>query len=271
MNISLSDTKPPQGQKISITKDIAISYYHYFGKKDLILLLIHGLGGSKEDFISIFEYPDLTTYNILFPDLVGHGDSSKPSNYSYSMADQANILYQLLEALCIKSNILLIAHSMGGPIAISLAELLGNRVVGMIYAEGNIDEDDCFFSKTIIDSFSSEDWKDRGFNQFLLEFQNNPEMTAYATNFAKAGPVTIYRSSRDLYKVSKEDTLLTRLVQLSIPILGIYGAKNKGKFSSEIKLLSKYPIRFIPDAGHDMIRDNPEFFYQILIDYLKQF
>lgn len=234
-----------------------------------MLLLIHGLGSSKEDFLSIFEYRDLTANNILIPDLVGHGDSSRPSNFSYLMADQADILSRLLNALSIKSSIVLIAHSMGGPIAISLAELLGNRIIGMIYAEGNIDEGDCFFSKTVIDSFSSEDWKARGFDQFLMKFQNNQEMTAFAKSFAKAGPVTSYSSSQDLYRVSKKDMLLMRLVQLSIPVLGMYGAKNKGKFSSEKKLLAKFPVRFIPDAGHAMMQDNPNFFYNTVIEYVN--
>lgn len=234
-----------------------------------MLLLIHGLGSSKEDFLSIFKYRDLTANNILIPDLVGHGDSSKPSSFSYLMADQAAILRQLLSALSIKNSIVLIAHSMGGPIAISLAELLGNRIIGMIYAEGNIDEGDCFFSKTVIDSFSSEDWKARGFDQFLLKFQNNQEMTAFAKTFSKAGPETIYGSSRDLYRVSKEDMLLMRLVQLSIPVLGVFGAKNTGKFSSEKKLLSKFPVRFIPDAGHAMMHDNPDFFYNTVVEYVN--
>ena len=234
-----------------------------------MLLLIHGLGSSKEDFLSIFKYRDLTANNILIPDLVGHGDSSKPSSFSYLMADQAAILRQLLSALSIKNSIVLIAHSMSGPIAISLAELLGNRIIGMIYAEGNIDEGDCFFSKTVIDSFSSEDWKARGFDQFLMKFQNNQEMTAFAKTFSKAGPETIYGSSRDLYRVSKEGMLLMRLVQLSIPVLGVFGAKNTGKFSSEKKLLSKFPVRFIPDAGHAMMHDNPDFFYNTVVEYVN--
>jgi pimeloyl-ACP methyl ester carboxylesterase len=102
-----------------------------------------------------------------------------------------------------------------------------------------------------------------------MKFQNNQEMTAFAKSFSKASPETIYGSSRDLYRVSKEDMLLMRLVQLSIPVFGIYGAKNKGRFSSEKKLLSKFPVRFIPDAGHAMMYDNPDFFYKTVIEYVN--
>lgn len=259
---------PPRAKKSSISKRITISYYQSCGESNLTLLFIHGLGSSKEDFFSIFAYRDLTANNILIPDLVGHGDSSRPSNFSYLMADQADILRQLLDTLSVRNSIVLIAHSMGGPIAVSLAELLGRRVIGMIYAEGNIDEGDCFFSKTIIDSFSKGDWEARGFDRFLIKLQNNQETKAFADTFAKAGPVAVYDSARDLYSISKEDALLMRLVQLSIPVLGIFGAKNRGKFSSEEKLSSQFPVRFIPGAGHAMMHDNPDLFYKTVSEFI---
>ena len=255
-------------QTLSVTEDITLSSFFSKGETDLLLLPIHGLGTSKEDFLPIFEYPDLKVNSILVPDLVGHGDASRPPNFPYSMADQADILLRLLEAHAFPDNIVLIAHSMGGPIAVSMAELLGNRVVGIIYAEGNLDESDCFFSKTIIDSFSIKDWIESGFNKFLARFQKNSGLATYATTFSKASPVAIYRSSQDLFEVSRVDTLTVRLSKLFIPILGIYGARNKGKFDSEKKFSALFPIRFIPNAGHSMMLDNPDAFYKIISNFL---
>lgn len=271
MSSSLNDTKPLKANQIAITEDITISYYHSISEKDLILLFLHGLGSSKEDYLQIFYYNKLKVNNIIIPDLVGHGESSKPPNFSYSIDDQAKILYQLLERLSLKSNIILVAHSLGGPIAISLAELLSDRVVGLIYAEGNIDVGDCFFTKFVIDSFSLEKWEEIGFEQSLAEIRKDPDLADFAISFAKAGAITIYKSSEDLVRVSIEDTLLDRLTQLSIPILAIFGAKNKDKFSSEKKLQSKFPIQYIPEAGHGMMVDNPRVFYETIIDFLEQY
>ncbi|MFQ6125489.1 MAG: alpha/beta fold hydrolase [Candidatus Heimdallarchaeota archaeon] len=270
MSRSSNETGQPFANKIAITEDITISFYHCVGEKDLILLLFHGLGSSKEDYLQIFNYDKLKANTITIPDLVGHGESSKPPNFSYSMDDQAKILFRLLERLSFKSNIVLVAHSMGGPIAVSLAELLSDRVVGMVYAEGNIDVGDCFFSKFVIDSFSLENWEDTGFEQSLAEIRKDPDLADFAVSFAKAGAITTYKSSEDLVRVSKEDTLLERLIQLSIPVLAIFGAKNKGKFSSEKKLQAKFPIRYIPDAGHGMMVENPHAFYKTIIDFLEQ-
>jgi pimeloyl-ACP methyl ester carboxylesterase len=142
--------------------------------------------------------------------------------------------------------------------------------MGMIYAEGNIDAGDCFFSKDVIDTFSIAEWEEKGFNQFLKRFQANPKAASFAATLSKASPLSIYRSSEDLYRVSEEDTLFMRLVNLSIPVLGIFGEKNRGKFGSEEKLLSKFPVRYIPDAGHSMMIDNAAFFYRSIADFLKQ-
>ncbi len=271
MSSSLNNARQPKANKIAITEDITISYYHSVGEKDRKILLLHGLGSSKEDYVQIFNYNKLKVNNIIIPDLIGHGESSKPPNFSYSMDDQAKVLNRLLKRLSLKSNIVLVAHSMGGPIAVSLAELLSDRVVGLIYAEGNIDVGDCFFTKFVIDSFSLEKWEEIGFKQSLAEFRKDPNFADFAVSFAKAGAITIYKSSEDLVRVSIEDTLLDRLIQLSIPILAIFGAKNKGKFSSEKKLQSKFPIQYIPEAGHGLMVDNPRIFFETIIDFLKQF
>jgi pimeloyl-ACP methyl ester carboxylesterase len=271
MNTRISGVRLHKARKIAVTDDISVSYFFPSGTEDFLLLLIHGLGSAKEDFLPVLKFPDLAANRILFPDLVGHGDSSKPASYSYSMDDQADILMQLIGALNIKSQIVVIAHSMGGPVAVSLAERLGNRIMGIIYAEGNIDAGDCFFSKKIISTFSITKWEESGFDQFLKRFQDNPKTADYAATLSKAGPFSIYRSSEDLCRVSEEDTLFMRLVNLSIPVLGIFGDKNKGKFSSEEKLLSKFPVRYIPNAGHSMMIDNTASFYQAIADFLKQF
>ncbi len=255
----------------TISKEISVSYYYSIGSKDITIVLIHGLGSSKEDFLPILNYEELTSYDIIFADLVGHGESSTPKNFSYTMDDQAKVLYNLLNILSMKSEVVIIAHSMGGPIAVSLAEMLGNNVAGIIYAEGNIDEGDCFFSKFVATQNTFDDWKTTGFKEAVEKMLEDPNYQEYVKSFKKAGPLTTYKSSEDLYRLSIEENLLKRLIQLSVPVLAIYGENNKGKYTSESKLAAEFPICFIPNAEHDMMSTNPDVFYQAVIDFLLQF
>ena len=261
--------RPHNATNIAISEDISVSYFYSPGTRDLLLLLIHGLGGAKEDFLSVLEFPDLAATPLLVPDLVGHGDSAKPVSFSYSMDDQAGILAGLVDALQIDSRIAVVAHSMGGPIAVSFAERMGARVAGIGYAEGNIDADDCFYTRRIIDEFSVTEWHERGFAEFRARFQDKPKAARYALTLAKAGPLPIYRSSADLCRVSEEDTLLTRLVDLSIPVLALFGEKNRGRSGSEAKLQSRFPVKYVPEAGHYMMTDNAVSFYEVVADFLS--
>ncbi|MBD3190513.1 MAG: alpha/beta fold hydrolase [Candidatus Heimdallarchaeota archaeon] len=258
-----------QQKKMPLSDDQVISYYSYLNGKEITLVFIHGLGGSKENFLPVFSIKELIKYNILVPDLIGHGDSSTPNDFSYEMDAQAELLAQFLNQLPITEQIIIIAHSMGGPIGLKLAERLHNNIKGIVYAEGNIDENDCTFSKIIINEYTENEWKKMGFYDFLTNFKTNPEMNEYAKTFAQAGPLTIYKSSIDLYKLSKEEKLLERLVKMKVPVLAIYGEQNKGRFSSERKLRRVFPVKYIPKAGHAMMLDNPQAFYKIINEFIE--
>ena len=238
-----------------------LSYTYHKGKKPLTIVPIHGLGGSKDYWQPIHEYPELAAYSILIPDLVGYGDSPAPKGFRYTMREQAEAVKKLIDALGVKGDILLIPHSMGGPIGVMLAEMLGQRVKGIVYAEGNIDFNDCFGSNLVITKFTYEEYLKTGFEKGQEAMSKRGEHPGIIASQAKAGPTTVYRSSEDLVKVSKEDTLTGRLKALKVPVLAVYGEKNRGIWTSEKKLAALFPLVFIPAAGHMMMADNPDVFY----------
>ncbi len=186
------------------------------------------------------------------------------------MNAQAEVIYQLLEKIGLHDRIFIIAHSMGGPIAIQIAEKLGPRVMGMIYAEGNIDSGDCYFSDKIISRSSIDEWVKVGFDKISRSLKKNNSNIEYAKTFNKAGPIPIYKSSLDLVKISNEDTLLNRLDALSIPVLVVFGNNNRGVYESEKRLAEKFPIVFIPNAGHNMMLENPDAFYNEIIKFINR-
>ena len=116
----------------------------------------------------IHDYPELAAYSILISDLVGYGDSQPaPKNFEYTMREQAEAVKTLIDTVDIKGNLLLIPHSMGGPIGIFLAEMLGSRVKGIVYTEGNIDFNDCFSSNLVLTKFTYDEYVNSGFESDL--------------------------------------------------------------------------------------------------------
>jgi pimeloyl-ACP methyl ester carboxylesterase len=81
---------------------------------DRRLLLVHGHGGSKEDFTHYLPRLGAIGWHVVAPDLRGHGGSDKPQDESaYSLAQLADDMHALLGALG-WANATVLGHSLGG-------------------------------------------------------------------------------------------------------------------------------------------------------------
>lgn len=79
------------------------------------LLLLHGFGADKDNFTRVAKY--LTTrYRVIAPDLPGFGESSKPADGSYTIAEQVERVHAFVQALGLKS-VHIGGSSMGGEIS----------------------------------------------------------------------------------------------------------------------------------------------------------
>ncbi|MFX1532549.1 MAG: alpha/beta fold hydrolase, partial [Promethearchaeota archaeon] len=244
-------------------------YYKFIGeKKDVIILYIHGLAPITSLFIERFTHQhdeySLSEYSWIVPHLIGFGESEKPDKLEvYSMENQGQYLYDLLLFEKIHE-VIIMAHSMGGPVAISLIDKIKNQlkeeiqVKGLFYLEGNLDINDTFFSSTIaqypFEEFKNifSDWVEDTINQIKLDFSNN-------------GPYSIWGSAYDLVTLSEGNQLLPRLEKLvNFPVYFIFGEKNKGRFSSEELVKNQnLPVIYIPNTGHNMFLENPQEFWKI--------
>jgi pimeloyl-ACP methyl ester carboxylesterase len=81
------------------------------------ILLIHGLAGSSKTWDDVI--PALAErYDVIAPDLLGHGESAKPMG-DYSLGAFASGLRDLLAVLGVPS-VTIVGHSFGGGVAMQL-------------------------------------------------------------------------------------------------------------------------------------------------------
>lgn len=257
-------------------------YHKLVGQnKDVVIIYIHGLAPISSLFIKMFadqyhEY-SLSEYSFIIPNLIGFGESEKPDNLDvYTVENQGQCLYDLLLSENVR-NVIIMAISMGGPVAISLIDKIKNqkideiKVKGLFYLEGNLDKNDAFFSSTIakypFDQFKEQydSWVDN------LIKMSKPEDVEYLEGFRAIGPYPIWGMAFDLVKLSESNQLLPHLQQLSnFPMYFVFGEKNKGRFTSESLVKEvNLPIIYIPNAGHSMRYDNPEGFWKAMKELLK--
>ena len=87
------------------------------GNRDVVLL-IHGLAGSSKTWDAVM--PRLSEhYDVIAPDLLGHGESAKPVG-DYSLGAFASGLRDMLAVLDVDS-VTVVGHSFGGGVAMQLA------------------------------------------------------------------------------------------------------------------------------------------------------
>ncbi|NHI84015.1 MAG: alpha/beta hydrolase [Candidatus Thorarchaeota archaeon] len=255
--------------------------YHVYRNPDqtMVNLYVHGLGDNRKWFPKHFSTYALDRFSWIVPDLLGHGDSTKSDEAeAYTMDQQADYLAAILEKEDIK-RLSILAHSMGGAIAASLIELLAHqetlkaRPSLLFYLEGNLDAGDAFFSSQIAKMTFSEfegqfdSWCDK-----ILGDSKEEPMLNFVTAFRKAGPFTIWASSKSLAPISMKGDLLGRLLaHQGISMYFIFGEKNKGVFSSEsLVRKANLPLLFIPEAGHGLHTENPPVFWKIVCELIQQ-
>ena len=90
------------------------------------VLCLHAITRSGRDFRP-FAQALSRDFDVLTPDLLGHGQT--PRSASYLLADYRDALLVELPRGC---DIILWGHSLGGLVALALADKYGDRVVGVV-------------------------------------------------------------------------------------------------------------------------------------------
>jgi len=95
------------------------------------VVLVHGLGGRAEDWLNLAPYLTKAGFRVYMPDLFGFGRSERPSDFSYSVRDQAAAVVGFIDALGLKQ-VDLCGWSMGGWIVQIVADTHPERVSRLV-------------------------------------------------------------------------------------------------------------------------------------------
>jgi 3-oxoadipate enol-lactonase len=94
------------------------------------VLCIHGCGGSADQWIPQIEHL-AQDYRVIAPDLRGHG-ASEVVQSSYSLEEFLWDMTQIITQLTVEQPFIMLAHSFGGPIAITFAATQPQQVSHLV-------------------------------------------------------------------------------------------------------------------------------------------
>jgi pimeloyl-ACP methyl ester carboxylesterase len=249
--------------------DVATSFRE---QGDNLLILLHGLGCSKESFEGAFSSRELRSYAICALDFPGHGGSSRLPRDWYSLETYAAVTGQAIRRLMRDAErdygrLCVAGHSMGGAVAVLLPES-EFRISSLVSVDGNLFAEDCGLVSRDIAGQSLERFRGRGYRDFRASLlgSSEPSSRAWAQWSEKTAPEALHAAARSLVEWSDSGKLLEQFNAVEKSAF-LYGERDDKKYL--LHHIENSVIMAVPNAAHFMMVDNPGDFYRILAAVLE--
>ncbi|WP_435257809.1 alpha/beta fold hydrolase [Thioclava sp. FR2] len=219
------------------------------------LVMLHGLGcASSFQYPAIANDPTLAGRRCLLIDFLGFGYSDQPEAFDYAILSHAKTVAALVDRLNLP-RICLYGHSMGGSIAIEIADLLGERVENLILSEANLNSGGGQFSRAIAEM--GEDTYLTAGHERVISIAERGGNLDWATMMRHALPLAVYRSAASLVQ-GRDPDWGTRLKARKGIKSFIFGENSLPDAAEDVLRGSDVRILTVPQAGHSMAGENPK-------------
>ena len=187
----------------------------------------------------------------------GFGRSPRPADFSYELQCQAQILAGLLDQRA-SHRVHLVAHSMGGTVALLLDTRRLSRLANLVLVEPRLVAESCGVAAEVARI------PEAGFEaEFLQPFRRRVAADPrVAFDAGHADPAGFRRSAVSLMQWAGSGEMLGRFTAAPCPAWFVYGTDNR--HLAEVRALPPEQVVAIEAAGHFPMHDNPHAFYRAL-------
>jgi pimeloyl-ACP methyl ester carboxylesterase len=249
---------------------LEIEYFISLGRKETILYL-HGLGCSKNDFLSATTTGDLQAYTLVAFDFPGCGNSPYPENITLGIDDLVEITNSIVSQLSL-DDLVVIGHSMGGLVALLYIQGYGEHVKGFVNVEGNLAPEDGIFSREITKHHFAE-FQETTFSDLKEELSrsDNRGFQKYVDTLEKySSPRAFFDYCPSLVDYSVNGNVIQRFTELRIPKIFIYGSENYWLPSIPQLQNRGCEVVEIANSNHFPFYDNPQDYYEVIAHFLHR-
>lgn len=226
---------------------------------------VHGLGAtSPAYFTQVAVDPRLGGHRSLLIDLLGHGHSDRPTDFDYTLEAHADALAAALRSAGV-GQAEVIAHSMGGSVAIVLASRHPGLVSRLVLIDSNLDP-----VPPDADAVGSSGIAAHSEEEFLAGAWESVRDRAGAhwwSTMRLAGREALYRSAVNLAR-GTTPTLRELLIDLKIPRTYLLPEADGPLSGADALAEAGVAVVRIPDCGHNIMLDNPEAFVRAAAEAL---
>lgn len=249
---------------------VSIAYQVAGDRQAPTILFIHGWMCDRTYWDQQIDYFS-RDYQVVAVDLAGHGDSGT-GREEWTLEAFAEDVVAVVEALGAK-RLVLVGHSLGGPVAVEAAGRLSGRVEGVVGVD------------TFFDTWAQKTAEEGHSNLLQALGKDFREATVDWVSAAMFLPRTdsafVHRIARDMASGPKKvgigamegvdawlvDNFPERLSAMDVPVGMIVSELNSQAFSvvdSVGTARGPLRIRLLPGTGHFLMQERPEAFNQAL-------
>ncbi|MFC8230395.1 alpha/beta fold hydrolase [Streptomyces sp. NPDC057287] len=218
---------------------------------------LHGLGStSPAYFTEVAVHPRLAGRRSLLMDLLGHGISDRPTEFDYTLESHADAVASALASAGV-SGAELIAHSMGGSVAIVLAARHPGLVSRLVLADANLDPQPPApgaIGSGGIAAYTEAEFLAGGWAEVRDRAGDHWWSTMRLT-----GREALHRSATHLIRGSTPP-MRALLLDLKIPRTFLLPEADGPLPGADELADSGVRVVAVPDCGHNIMLDNPEAF-----------
>lgn len=256
---------------INTTDGIAM-YYKSFGSKKPTLIFVHGWScdaSAWDDQTNYFK----DKYQVIALDLPGFGRSGK-------LRDQWNIQRLGLDIVDLSleldlNNIILIGHSLGGPVVLEAAKELKEKVKGVILVDILQTPHYSYDSTSVINFYNNYAENYKNFKSNYEYFRQDSLNTNRYINMLPKGevpPEPWLPIIKDVFRWMSHD-LKTIITEIQIPIRALNADLYETNFEEWNLLYNNFNATIIENSGHYLNWEYPDKFnhslHALIQDILK--
>ncbi|WP_312095552.1 alpha/beta fold hydrolase [Aminipila sp.] len=230
--------------------------YHDFPGEDMPILFIHGLGcAGSFDYPEVAAEDSLKSHRCILVDLLGAGYSDKPDDFGYTVEEHAEYLEEFVDYLQLETFILF-GHSLGGAVALSLANKCKENIHQIILSESNLDKSSEGVPSKRIASYDMNEFICQGYDKLINRSrESGNEMWAAAlSTWSPKAAYLISKSAAEGAEPSWREILYSLECSRTF-IYGEYSLPDPDRKNLEEQGVM---IEIVKGAGHSMAWENPQ-------------
>ena len=258
LNSSVTEIGFSKGNTIS-DDGVMINYY-IKGSEKKALVFVHGYSCSSEYWWPQLEYFS-KEHTVIAVDIAGHGKSGL-NRKEYSMDSFGNDVSNVVEHLDLEE-VVLIGHSMGGPIIVKAAKNLGLKtrlIIGVDTFHDLTTEGIGGFARMAVNTMFKlfyDSMTEESIDDFFID-ETDKNLQRWVRSDALKSPKSISQGTLDALLTMNYPESLS---ELSVPIIALNARSfRETKMETNMDIYEDLQIEFMEDVGHFIMLEKPDEF-----------